>query len=84
MDELKGELQPQQTLQSVARLKNGTFKPRLFSQPAIFCIFFAIVSDEVKKVFFPPALFLSLTLNKREILEWFQDVAANHVTGGYV
>lgn len=33
-------------------------------------------------MFFPPALFLSLPLNKRKILGWFQEVAANHVTGG--
>lgn len=57
--------------QSVARLKNRTFKSRLFTLPEIFCIFFAIVLNKVEKAFALPALFLSPTLNKMKIPGWF-------------
>lgn len=69
-------------LQSVARWKNSAFKSKLFTLPAISCIFFAIVSDKVEEAFLPPALFLSLTLNKVKILGWCQEVTANRVTCG--
>lgn len=68
--------------QSVARLKNGTFKPKLFTLPVIFCIFAAIVRDKAEKAFLLPALSLSLTLNKMKILSWSQEVTVKYVTWG--
>ena len=66
--------------QSVARLKHGTFKPRLFIYLA--CIIFAIFSDKVEKASLPPALFLRLTFHKTKISGWFQEGTANHVIWG--